>query len=277
MIRIVTVLLGLLSIALVLAACAPAEEELPTELTPVPFESPRVNPTPEVEGVRATPEAVMGPAVEHELVEQMLQLRERMDEAAVRVPERQELMEATEEAVDLMRDLDESFPEMSVEEQGDALHGMADVMTGLIDMVTSEASDGQQIGLVDPITGIVGGRGPEVKDPAAAPSVVQTPSPRLPLPDHTLLMAEVEEIRGEIRERASDSPDLEDTLHSLVRIREMLLTVQVQVDTIGDTGAAEIVRELEGAMEDFQQMMRMYVQGGNSAAPGQGGTPARLP
>jgi hypothetical protein len=275
--RIVMALLGLLSIALVLAACAPGEEELPTELTPVPFEAPRVDPTPEVEGVRATPEAVMEPAVEHELVERMLQQREGMDEAAARVPERQELLEATEEMVDLMRDLDETYPGMSVEEQEATLGGMVDVMTGLVDMVTSEATDGQQIGLVDPIAGIVGGRGPETVDPATEPQVVQTPSPRVPLPDHSLMMAEIEDIRGEIRERATDSPDVEDTLHALVRIREMLLTVQVLVDTMVDTDAAEVVHELAGATEDFQELMRMYVQEGDRAAPGQEGTPTRLP
>jgi hypothetical protein len=275
--RTMMALLGLLTVVLVLAACAPGEEEVPTEFTPVPLPPPRAEATPEVEGVRATPEPVMRPAAQHELEEQMLQLRGRMDEAAVRVPERQELIRATEDMVDLMRELDEAYPEMSAEEQGAALHGMVDVMTGLIDMVTSEASDGRQIGLVDPITGIVGGRGPEAERPPVQPQVEQTPSPRVPLPEHPLLMAEVEEIRQEIRERALNAPTVEDTLHSIVRIREMLVTVAVQVDAMADTDAAEVVSELTGATEDFQELMRAYVQEGNRAAPGQGGTPGRLP
>ena len=229
--------------------------------------------TSQVQGARATPEGTVTSTDGQGLLQEMEQFQGKLRQLAGDNPQQAGLTQMTEQATQLMQRLNQGFLQMSLQQREEALSGMVDI-TGLMIQVVQAEGGGAAPGSPTisatplPMQGL-----PGALTPAPSPQATAQ-NPLLGQPE---MLDEINRLRQDIQQEASNQPTQQDVVQLLGRMRQILALMQAQVNSILAADTTRTLDGMVGAMHDMQELMQSYIQQANRASPGQSGTPSRLP
>jgi methyl-accepting chemotaxis protein len=228
--------LGLvLALGVLASACAPEEEQMP-------LGAPPAERAPEVEGARATPAELDAPQAE-ELLREIDDFQVQLTQLEAGDPEAADLTQMAARASELMGQIEDQFGTMDPSAGERVLREMSEV-SRLMAQVTHSYAEGAEI------------------DPQAGQSPL--PDYRAPTPEETVTpivgarqtIAEIREMRADIRQMAAGEPAPEEITRIFGRMSALF---QTMADQMGTELAAEVetmVGEMSEAMEEMEQVVQ---------------------
>jgi hypothetical protein len=228
----------MLALGVLVSACAAEEEQLP-------LGAPPADPTPQVEGARATPAAVDAPEV-GQLLQDLDEFRDGLAQLDAGEPEAQDVVEMTGRGSDLMNEIDQEFAGMDPMTRERVLRDMSEI-TRLMGRITDSYAD----------------RVETHPQPRTAP----LPDYRAPTPEGTVTpdlgarqtMVAIREMRMEMDQMAAGEPAPEEMATVFGRMSLLLETMADQAGTELAGDVETMVREMAEAMEDMEEIVRTHV------------------